>query len=270
MKITISNIAWQMEEEKAIADVMQEMEIKGVEIAPTKVWSSPFSATDSDIKKYKQFWESKNIQIVAMQSLLFGRPDLTIFDSPAKRKETFDCLVGMIHLGGRLGAKVLVFGSPKNRNVRDLPEAEINGIAVPFFHELGQVALEHDLTFCIEPNPAAYGCDFITTSRQGLDLVHKVNSKGFGLHLDAAGMTLSQETIESSIKNAIPEIRHFHVNEVNLARLGAGTVNHNKFASILKEVNYENWISIEMRASVEGKNIDQARTSLSHIISIYG
>src|SRR5439155_21536237 len=122
--------------------------------------------------------------------------NLTIFENSKKRKETFEHLTGMIRLGGQFGAKVLVFGSPKNRNVRDLPIAEIESIAVPFFHGLGQIAIENNLTFCIEPNPTEYGCDFFTTSMQGFDLVRKVNSKGFGLHLDAAGMTLSQEPKE--------------------------------------------------------------------------
>ena len=85
MKLAISNIGWHPHEEIAVAGIMRDMNVKGVEIAPTKVWDSPLAASDAEVKDYRQFWESRRIQIVAMQSLLFGRSDLTIFDSAQKR-----------------------------------------------------------------------------------------------------------------------------------------------------------------------------------------
>ena len=53
MKIAISNIAWQIEEEPAIANLLQQLNIKGVEIAPTKIWQNPLTTTDAEIKKYR-------------------------------------------------------------------------------------------------------------------------------------------------------------------------------------------------------------------------
>jgi len=270
MKLSISNIAWRADEEEAVADLMGEMGLEGIEIALTKVWPFPLSVSASDLQGYREFWLRRGIQIVAMQSLLFGRPDLTIFDTEEKRRETRDYLVGMIRIGGRLGAKTLVFGSPKNRRVGTLSLSEIERIALPFFYDLGQVAMEEGVTFCIEPNPTAYECDFIITSREGRDLVARVNSKGFGLHLDAAGMTLSGEPIEPSIESVFPAIKHFHASEVNLAPVGSGSVNHPRFASILNRLGYRNWVSIEMRAADRAGNLAQVKASVSWIASIYG
>lgn len=269
MKVAISNIAWCPDEEGKIALAMQELGINGVEIAPTKIWPSPLSVPDTKIKEYKQFWENQGIQIVAMQSLLFGRPDLTIFESDRKRKETFDYLSGMIQLGGKLGANVLVFGSPKNRKVNQLSKAEIEEIAIPFFYDLGKIALQNGNLFCIEPNPTAYGCDFITTSQEGIDFVNKVNNLGFGLHLDAAGMTLSQEPAGHSIEDVFRTAKHFHASEVNLAPVGTGSVDHEKFASMLRNINYKSWVSIEMRASEKLNNLEQVITALNIVNSIY-
>ena len=53
MKIAVSNIAWQLAEEEVIAQIMQALAIKGVEIAATKLWSSPSVATKNDIEEYK-------------------------------------------------------------------------------------------------------------------------------------------------------------------------------------------------------------------------
>ncbi|MEY3826102.1 MAG: hypothetical protein RLZZ148_916 [Cyanobacteriota bacterium] len=98
MKIAISNIAWQIEEEPAIANLLQQLNIKGVEIAPTKIWQNPLTATDAEIKKYREFWQGYGIEIVAMQALLFGRNDLTIFESKEKRQATLSYLYIFIKL----------------------------------------------------------------------------------------------------------------------------------------------------------------------------
>lgn len=66
MKIAISNIAWQLKEEESIAHIMQDLNIKGVEIAPTKRWNQPLSATDDEIKSYRNFWASKNMEIISL------------------------------------------------------------------------------------------------------------------------------------------------------------------------------------------------------------
>ena len=254
MKIAISNIAWQVEEEEAIAEIMQELDIKGVEIAPTKIWKSPLTAADGEIESYRNFWQSREIQIVAMQALLYGRPDLTIFQDAQKRRETFEYISGMIQLGSKLGARVLVFGSPKNRRIDDLKLEEAGEIALSFFYDLGEVAAKHGVMFCIEPNPTAYNCNFITNSSQGLELVTKTNSEGFGLHLDAAGMTLSEEAIEPALKQSFSRLCHFHISEPYLGQVGDGKVDHQTFANTLRSLNYENWTSIEMRAQSPESN----------------
>ena len=164
MKLAISSIAWHPHEEPAIAALMQDMGIEGVEIAPTKIWASPLSAGADEIKRYRDFWEQKGIRIVAMQALLFGRPELTIFDGAATRQAALDYLKGMIDLAAKLGAEALVFGSPKNRHVGTLPAADIASIAHDFFRAVGEYAGSRGCHFCIEPNPTAYDCDFVTAA----------------------------------------------------------------------------------------------------------
>jgi sugar phosphate isomerase/epimerase len=256
MKIAISNIAWQIEEEATIAQIMQDMGIKGVEIAPTKIWQSPLSATDQEIKDYRNFWQSKGIEIVSMQALLFGRPDLTIFASKSQREATINYLSAIIEIGSKLGVNVLVFGSPKNRTIGDIPFSEAEEIAIDFFSQVGDIAAKYGMMFCIEPNPKAYNCDFIVNSRQGFDLVNKANHQGFGLHLDAAGMTLSEEKIKPALSYGISRLCHFHISEPYLAQVGDGKVDHQAFGETLKSLNYSGWKSIEMRAQDPKNNTE--------------
>lgn len=269
MKISISNIAWQLEEEEKIAQIMQEMAIQGVEIAPTKIWPSPLSATRQEIEEYRNFWQSRGIEIIAMQALLYGRPDLTIFESEQQRKETINYLIGIIELGSKLGAKVLVFGSPKNRQIKQFSSSEAEEIAIDFFFQLGEIAVKHGLIFCIEPNPIDYGCDFIINSRQGFDLVNKTHSLGFGLHLDLAGMTLSGEEIKPALEYGISRLCHFHISEPFLGEVGEEKVDHQTYGQALKDFDYQGWKSIEMRAQDSQDNSKNVIKALKTAIKYY-
>lgn len=269
MKLTISNIAWEPREDEAIGRLMQQYGVTGVEIAPTKIWPQPLDATREEISAYARWWQSRGVEVSSMQALLFGRPDLTIFETAETRQKTLEYLTGIIQLGGQLGAQALVFGSPKNRLIGNRDRIQAEEIAVEFFRRVGQEAAKHGTVFCIEPNPQAYGCDFITTSAEGRDLVAKVDQHGFGLHLDAAGMTMSLEDITSELAKSVSTLCHFHVSEPNLQPIGAGGVEHALFSRVLKANNYRRWISVEMRAAGGEENVAHIEKALRIVVEFY-
>jgi sugar phosphate isomerase/epimerase len=269
MKIAISNIAWEFNEDVEVKSLLKEYSVPGVEIAPTKIWSNPLNANNSEISNYRAFWNGDDIDIVSLQALLFGRPDLVIFQNEKKRQETLEYLARIIELGAGLGAKVFVFGSPKNRLIGDMKYSNAMDVAIEFFNSVGEVANKFGTTFCIEPNPSRYGCDFITNTQEGLELVEEVGHPGFKLHLDAAGMTLSNENIENSLINAKPYLKHFHISEPDLNLITNGQVDHKRFSDILKDINYENYISIEMKTIENKSNIESVRESLEFALDVY-
>jgi sugar phosphate isomerase/epimerase len=271
MKLAISNLAWDSAHESAIAALMQSYGVTGVEIAPTKVWDEPLEATDSEIESYAEFWSGFGIQIVALQSLLFNKPDLQLFLGDDSRSEMRNYLGGIIELASKLGARILVFGSPKNRTRGDIDGATADKIATPFFRAIGDYARHYDVTFCIEPNPVQYGCDWITTSAEGTRLVDSVGSQGFGLHLDAAAMTLSREDPETAIPRAINALRHFHISQPNLKPVGSSPSpgsDHSRFAKSLKAARYDGWMSIEMLPAAAP--LDAIAAAFRESMRIYG
>jgi sugar phosphate isomerase/epimerase len=251
MKVAVSNIAWSRAEEPHVASLLVKSGFRGVEIAPTKVWDQPLEVTEGQAREHRRFWNEHGIDVVAMQALLFGRPELTLFETPKARSATLEYLRGLMRLGEWLGVLVLVFGAPKNRRAGEAGPAVAERIAVDFFGAAGAHALEHGVVLAIEPNPPQYDCDFVTTSREGLDLVRKVRSGGFGLHLDAAAMTLAGEPLPDAVLDCAGSIAHFHVSEPFLGVVGEGTVGHRSLASALRRIGYSNWASIEMRADPE-------------------
>lgn len=270
MKLAISNIAWAERDDELAAALMQEHGVDGVEIAPTIRWPSPLEVSRGELQDYRRFWNSRGIEIVAMQALLYGRSDLTIFESAEQRRATLDHLAGMARLGAALGARVLVFGSPKNRLVGDLSPAAADGIARAFFEEAGRAATDAGVVLCIEPNPEVYGCDFVTKARQGLELVAKVGSPGFGLHLDAAGMTLADDPLVSSLEDCVLALCHFHASEPQLGPLGEGGVDHATIARTLSRLNYAHRVSVEMRRPTGRDPQAELRRVLGYLRAIYG
>lgn len=270
MKTAISNIAWNLADDAWVADLMVELGVTGVEIAPTKIWQKPLLATATELRDYRRFWEQRGIRIVAMQSLLFGRADFQVFEDRGKRDELLQYLDGIMALAGALGAGPLVFGSPKNRKVGGRPRAEVDAIALDFFRRAGDAAVKHGVTLCIEPNPTQYECDYVTCAQQGLELVRAVDHPGFRLHLDAAGMTLAKDPLGASLQSALGYLSHFHVSEPFLGAIGQGGVEHGVLAGALRRLGYANWTSVEMRFNPEVDLKVELRRVMGLLRQVYG
>ena len=68
------------------------------------------------------------------------------------------------------------------------------------------------------------------------------------MHLDTAAMTLSNEFISQALKQSFSTLCHFHISEPLLSPIGEGNVNHETFAQTLASLNYQGWVSVEMKA----------------------
>ena len=270
MKLAISNIAWDLTEDSRIASLLSDVGAGGVEIAPTKVWPSLSNVSPEVSNTYRNFWEAQNLPIIAFQSLLFGRADLEIFKSEQKRQETFQYLCHVIRLAAQLKAKILVFGSPKNRLVGQLNQPEAMDVAIQFFSAIAEVAMKVGVIFCIEPNPSQYGCDFVRTAAEGKELVQRVNHPGFRLHLDAGAMILNNEQFEAAIESSFEWLAHFHISEPYLEVIGNYTDAHNRIARTLREFKYSHFVSIEMLNKSDAPNLAAVQSALNFAANVYG
>lgn len=265
-ELAVSNIAWTDNEEPEVAKKLQELGVKKVEIAPTKRWEDPTKATPEEIQEYVTWWAQFDIEVVAFQSMLFARPDLKLFEDDLLREETEQYMTEFLRLAGDMGAKRLVFGSPKNRQRGELSIAEVDEIAVNFFAKLGDVAATHATMLCIEPNAPQYNCDYITTAAEGATLVRRIGSAGIGLHLDTACMALAGDDIGESIRVNADILEHFHVSAPMLDRVyDRDDVDYKAAAQALRDINYDKVISIEMRPGEEGENVARVEDAVRFV-----
>lgn len=248
MKLAVSNIAWDAGADDAAASLFAREGVGGIELAPTKWRADAFAAPARDIAALKKEWEDRGLPIVAMQSLLFGRPELQLLAGEHERAALLDHLRSVADFAAGVGARRLVFGSPKNRVRGDRPFDESMSIARDLFRALATHAREREVTFCIEANPPEYDCDFITTTPDAVELCRLIDDPSVGVNIDLGGIIISREDPADSIAQAAPFVRHVHASEPQLAAL-ASTPVHERAAAALHDMNYSGWVSIEMRAS---------------------
>ncbi|MCA8958324.1 MAG: sugar phosphate isomerase/epimerase, partial [Planctomycetes bacterium] len=236
----------------------------------TKVFAVPAEASAAQLTAYRDAWKVRGIEIVAMQALLFGRPELTVFGAPQVRDATLRHLAAMARIGGQLGAHTLVFGSPRNRSVAGLPLSEVAPRAIEFFRAAGQAAAPHGVALCIEPVPRAFGGDFVLSAREALALVRDVDHPGFGLHLDAAALTSGDEPPAAAVERCAPAIRHFHASEPGLVLLGEGGVDHRQLGRCLRAIGYRGTVSVEMLHDPARDPLEGLRRALGVLLDCYG
>lgn len=246
MKLAISNLAWPAEQEPAVAELLPRLGVTGVEVAPTRVWPRLDDVTDAQIDRYRAAWERRGLQIIAAQALLFGRPELTLFETAEAREATLRYLERVVRLCGRLGAQALVFGSPKNRRRGSQTHEMVWPVAVEFFSRLAKAAAAEGTCVVLEANPPEYGADFLTRAAEALELVRAVAHPGLALHLDTACMMLAGDSWTQMVAAVGPLLRHVHISEPGLGSVGQSTVRHDEVAQPLRAARYSHWISIEM------------------------
>lgn len=266
--LAASNIAWDPSEDDAMAAILREGGFTGVEIAPTKRWESPIEATKKEIAEYRVYWKKRGLEIVAMQALLYGRNDLQLFGSTLARRALREYLTALIEMASGLGAQALVFGSPKNRRRGSMPPVEANEIACEFFREMGAVAAARGCVVCIEPNPPAYDCDYITTTTEAIALCEMIGSRGVRVQCDTGAIAISGDDADAMVRTAGGWIGHVHHSEPSLDPVNGHPV-HGVAASALRSSGYRGWISIEMRAPAAGERLEAMRTAVRAISALY-
>lgn len=266
MKLSISNIAWDREDNEKVFPLLNKYNFEGVDIAPSIVFDNILDISDLELNNFKNKISNFSLCIPGMQSLLYQKPSYNIFNE--YRSKTINYIKTIIELAKKLDVKVLVFGSPKNRYIKDLNKKEAYIKAISFFEEIADYSKKRDIIFCIEPNALEYNCNFINNTQEAIQVVKDVNSKGFGLHLDSAVMYLNKEDIIKSISDSINYLQHFHISEPFLQPITNRQVDHKKISEILKKINYNKWVSIEMK-KVETNNLKNLELCLEYVSKIY-
>jgi sugar phosphate isomerase/epimerase len=259
MRLAISNIAWDVTEDEQVAALLQQHGVDAIDIAPGKYFPQPRAATDAEIDRVAAWWGARGIAITGMQALLFGTTGLNVFGDAASQQAMLDHLDGVCRIAGRLSATRLVFGSPKARDRAGLDDTETDAVAVAFFRRLGDVAQQHGVTICLEPNPASYGCNFMTHSAEAGRMVALVAHPAIRMQLDTGAIAANGEDPETVIRENAPHIGHIHASEPELATLGDRQTDHRAIGALVGRYLPDHLVTIEMLGGSEAHPVAIAR-----------
>jgi sugar phosphate isomerase/epimerase len=273
MKFAICN---EMFGDRPFADTfstIRKLGYTGVEIAPFTFLpnAEPFDVRQvpaERIVEARQQAEDAGLEVVGLHWLL-AKTDGYYLTSPdpTVRRRTADYLRTLVGVCAGLGGKVMVLGSPKQRNL--LPGVsyeDAEAYAVEVLHLVMAACSQYGVTIALEPLGPAEG-DFMLTAKSGIRLAEMVGSRHCRLHLDVKAMTSEGRPIADIIRDSRQWLVHFHANDPNLLGPGMGNVDFRPIFAALKEINYDGWVSVEV-FKYEPSPDEIARQSIEYMLRL--
>lgn len=257
MKLAASNIAWRIDDRLKAYALLERHGFTGLEIAPALFFHSaadPYIPDQEQADAALAEVDGAGLRIISMQSLLFGVNGAALFGSSDEQLRFDVAMRRAISLAGRFGIPNLVFGSPRQRNVPEAMSPEqADEIAIAAFQALGDAAQAARTAIAIEPNPAAYGANFLTRTEEALSFVAKVNHPAIGLNLDVGALLMNDEIskLESLVAAAAGRIAHVHISQPQLEPAPERIEAAAQVIRTVSDAGYAKWFSIEMKAVEE-------------------
>ena len=240
MNLCVSNIAWDKEENDSALGILKDYGIDAIDVAPPLILDSPGS--------YSGF------KMIAMQSLLYGQPPHSIFDGNEERRQILKHLEKTVHMAVGLGISKLIFGSPRNRWVKNEKDRDdLSAVAVDFFANLCALAKELGIDICLEANPTEYNCNFINDTFEAVDFIKRVASDNFFLNLDTSTVILNGNDLEEVTRYARSGIKHIHISSPHIKEIN--NIDNENISTVLKSLGYNGYLSLEMRANISDNNL---------------
>jgi sugar phosphate isomerase/epimerase len=236
-----------------------------VELAPFTLADSVTAISGAERQRIRAAAERNRIEIAGIhwvlvkpEGLYLNHPDSTL------RERTGRYFCGLVDFCADVGGKVMVVGSPKQRNVLPgVPLGQATDWAEETFREAVERAEQRQVTICFEPLAPAE-TNFINTAEEALRFAARFHSAHFRIILDVKAMCSEAKPIPQIIRESSPHFAHFHANDKNMKGPGFGDVDFIPIAQALKEVGYDGYVSVEVFDFAEGPEAI-ARRSLEYL-----
>jgi len=217
------------------------------EIEPFPLGDSVLDISDAERTGIRKADEAAKIEIAGIHWLLVSPPGLYINHPEADiRNETRDYFLALIELCADLDGRVMVIGSPQQRNVMEpLTFEEAWNYARETFAEGAELAGERGVMLCMEPLSSDQ-TNFITNPDKAVEMVDAVNHTNFQMILDVCRTTKEGLDMPTQIRNCASHVAHFHSNDDNGYLPGSGNVDYPPIIEALKEIDYSGYVSTEV------------------------
>ena len=220
---------------------------QGIEIAPFTLNHDVRKITTSQRSDIVRLAEKNGVEIIGLHWLLAHTSGFHL-TSPdgAVRRATAEYLIELSHLCRDLGGKVMVFGSPAQRNLGEgITREQADQYAIEVFESVIPSLEKSGVTLALEPLGPEEG-NYLLTAAEGIELIQKIDSPNVQLHLDVKAMSTEPRPIPEIIEDSLEYTVHFHANDPNRRGPGMGDVDFQPIFAELQKGDYCGWISVEV------------------------
>lgn len=269
MKFAICNEIFQGWKIEDVFSYAAKIGYDAVEISPFTLANSVTEIPAERRAQIRECAAQNRIEIAGIHWVLV-KPEGLYVNHPeeAIRSRTAQYFCDLVDFCGDLGGKVMVVGSPKQRNIMPGVTAEQAwSWALDTFRTAVKRAEARQVTICFEPLAPAE-TNFVNTAAEAIRFVNQLPSKSFKIILDVKAMCSEAKPIPDIIRESWPNFAHFHANDKNLKGPGFGSVDFKPIAAALKEVGYHGYASVEVFNFEEGPEVIATR-SLEHLRQVF-
>jgi sugar phosphate isomerase/epimerase len=269
MKFGICNEIFQGWELEATMAFAAKTGYQGVEIAPFTISKYVTEISKKQRQQIRNSAERNQIEISGIHWVLVQADGMYLNHSDvAVRERSANYFCELVQFCSDLGGKIIVVGSPKQRNIMEgATKEQAWDWARETFTPSVRRAEEQGVTICFEPL-APTETNFINTAAEAIQFADQFHSRNFKIILDVKAMSCESRPIPQIIRESWPHFAYFHANDKNLKGPGFGDVDFRPIAAALKEVGYDGYVSVEVFKFEEGPEAIATR-SLEYLKKVF-
>jgi sugar phosphate isomerase/epimerase len=219
----------------------------GVEIAPFTLADSVDDIPASRRNEIRAAAEKAGVEIIGLHWLLIKPEGLyTNHVDDDIRNRTRDYFQSLVRFCGDLGGKVMIIGSPKQRNVQpgwDYDETWERTKDV--FRDCLPLAAENDVTLCIEALSPEQ-TNFVQTAQEARRMVAEIDHPNFRTMIDVCSGSSEAKPPAQLLRETRDHLWHVHVNDANKRGPGFGDTDFVSVMQALREIDYRRYVSVEV------------------------
>ncbi|MFQ6131306.1 MAG: sugar phosphate isomerase/epimerase family protein [Armatimonadota bacterium] len=242
-----------------------ELGYEAVELAPFTLADSVTEISPAERDRISQQAAAAGLKIAGIHWLLVKPEGLHVTtDEEPVRERTKAYLRELVKFCADIGGEVLVFGSPKQRNVQPgvtramawdwFMDAVLDCMSIP---EAEQVY------FCVEPLHSGLG-NFLNTPREVRRLLRDIDHPRVKMILDCYSMATEGVDAPQALRESAKWLYHVHANDDNELGPGYGNVDFVPIMQALCDIQYDRYVSVEI-FDFSQNTVEVARNSLEHL-----
>jgi sugar phosphate isomerase/epimerase len=220
---------------------------EGIEIAPFTLAARAGDVTSQQRKEVCRIVGAAGLEVIGLHWLLAKTEGFHLTSSDREvRKRTANYLIELVRLCGDLGGRVMVLGSPQQRNLAEgMTKADGMEHAAEVLTAIVPKLEARSVVLALEPL-GPQETNFLLTAAEGVELIECIGSPHVRLHLDCKAMATEATPIADLIRQYRPWLAHFHANDPNRQGPGFGELDFVPIFRALDEVQYDGWVSVEV------------------------